>query len=68
MSRCCIDALNDNKLKAKLNTCGDLMAAEAKYHTKCLVGLYNRARQTARVQLKNDKEGSPIELEELAFA
>ncbi|XP_031575406.1 uncharacterized protein LOC116309020, partial [Actinia tenebrosa] len=64
----CIDAVNDNKLKAKLNTCGDLMAAEAKYHTKCLVRLYNRAQQTAKVQLQNDAERPPIELEELAFA
>ena len=44
------------------------MAAEAKYHTKCLVGLCNRARQTAKVQLKNEAERPPIELEELAFA
>lgn len=32
--------LNDHKLLAKLSV-GDLIAAEAKYHTKCLVRLYN---------------------------
>ena len=41
----CAFLLKDNNLIAKLSA-GDLIAIEAKYHAKCLVGLYNRARQS----------------------
>ena len=39
--RNCAVLLNDNKLIAKLST-GDMIATEAKYHGKYLVGLYNK--------------------------
>jgi len=35
----CVVLLEDSELLAKL----DMVALEAKYHTKCLVDLYNRA-------------------------
>ena len=34
--------LGDKQLLAKLST-GDLVTQEAKYHTRCLVTLYNKA-------------------------
>ena len=34
----------DTELLAKLST-ADMVALEAKYHTKCLVSLYNHARK-----------------------
>ena len=36
--------LEDTELLAKLST-ADMVTLEAKYHTKCLVSLYNRARK-----------------------
>ena len=39
----CAGLLNNGKLIAKLSG-GDLIAIEAKYHSKCLACLYNRAR------------------------
>ena len=42
MQRCAI-TLEDTDLLAKLAP-GDMVALEAKYHTKCLANLYNRAR------------------------
>jgi len=41
--------LNDNITLAKLEP-GDMIALEAKYHWKCLVNLYNRARALDRVK------------------
>ena len=41
--RSCAVQLEDTELLAKLST-GDMVTLEAKYHSKCLVGLYNRAR------------------------
>ena len=43
--------LEDTDLLAKLST-ADVVALEAKYHTKCLVGLYNRARKAKTEGLK----------------
>ncbi|CAG2192966.1 unnamed protein product [Mytilus edulis] len=45
----CAVKLNDTLLLAKL-IAGDLIAHEAKYHSKCLVSLYNRA---SRIRMKN---------------
>ena len=42
--RKCALQLQDENLLAKLRT-GDLIALEAKYHGRCLVSLYNHARQ-----------------------
>lgn len=39
----------DSLLLAKLSL-GDMVALEAKYHTKCLLALYNRARKVQAVQ------------------
>ena len=49
--RACAVLLEDTELLAKLST-GDMVALEAKYHSKCLAGLYNRART-----VKSDGEG-----------
>lgn len=62
----CALILNESKLIAKLSA-GDLIAIEAKYHSKCLVGLYNRARQLTS-PIEKDIVNSPIDLDELAFA
>ena len=40
----CAVLLEDTELLAKLST-ADMVALEAKYHTKCLVDLYNCARK-----------------------
>lgn len=40
----CAQLTGDNMLLAKLSL-GDMVALEAKYHTKCLLALYNRARK-----------------------
>ena len=45
----CALALADQKLLAKLAT-SDMMAIEARYHTKCLASLYNRRRSLERSQ------------------
>ncbi len=42
--RACALLLEDTELLAKLSP-GDMVALDAKYHTRCLVGLYNRARK-----------------------
>ena len=42
--RGCVELLEDTGLLAKLSA-GDMVALDAKYHSKCLVGLYNRARK-----------------------
>ena len=46
--------LNDSVLLAQLSA-GDLIAQEAKYHSKCLVSLYNRA---SRLDTKADDTAS----------
>ena len=48
----CAELLEDTILLAKLSV-GDMVALEAKYHTKCLVGLYNRARKVKSKGLKS---------------
>ena len=52
----CAQLLEDTELLAKLSV-GDMVSLEAKYHTKCLVGLYNRARRAkAKSGLKSTGE------------
>jgi len=53
----CAVLLEDSKLLAKLGTT-DMVALEAKCHTKCLVDLYNRARK-AKAR-KYEPEGNYI--------
>ena len=47
--------LNDTPLLAKLEP-GDMIALEAKYHQKCLVNLYNKARALDRAAQDKDCE------------
>lgn len=61
--RDCAVLLNDSKLTAKLSV-GDLIAIEAKYHAKCLVGLYNRARPFK--PRTSEPRDSSVEVDELA--
>lgn len=56
--------LQDTKLLAKL-AMGDMHAIDADYHTKCLVGLYNRIRQVRKCSEKDKRQES---LEGIALA
>ena len=49
----CAQNLNDGKLLAKLSG-GDVVAQELKYHSACLIGLYDRER-TRQLTLEKDK-------------
>ena len=60
----CAVLLNDGKLLAKLSS-GDMMAIDAKYHSKCLVSLYNQTRQFKSEPLKDSAFRST---EGIAFA
>lgn len=62
--RNCAHLLNDGKLLAKLSA-GDMVAIDAKYHTKCLVSLYNQARQ---LESASHKDTAYISREGMAFA
>eukprot|EP00794_Sanderia_malayensis_P001481 gene1481-1638_t len=63
----CASLVHDNKLIGKLAS-GDMIAIEAKYHTKCLVGLYNKARKVKCSCTNGDSiTVSSIDTEELAF-
>ena len=61
----CAFLLKDNDLITKLSA-GDLIAVVAKYHAKCLVGLYNRARQSNSPTRKRAVK-SQVDLDELAL-
>ena len=64
----CASLVNDNKLIGKLAS-GDMVAIEAKYHAKCLVGLYNQARKlNLSLNSENASSYKPIDIEELAFS
>lgn len=58
--------LNDKKVIAKM-LAGVLVAMEAKYHVKCLVGLYSRARPFKQQDSKPTDDTS-VDIEELTFA
>lgn len=61
----CAEILEDTELLAKLSA-GDMVALDAKYHAKCLVGLYNRAR---KAKAKGHKStGEKEVMSRLAFA
>ena len=64
----CASLVNDNRLIGKL-ALGDMVAIEAKYHAKCLVGLYNQARKL-KFSMKSENASSykPIDIKELAFS
>ena len=64
----CAILLQDGKLIAKLSA-GYLIAIDAKYHAKCLVSLYNRARKFKSSTSKSNQPQMPTtDLDELAFA
>ena len=53
--KACAELLQDTILLAKLSA-GDMVALEAKYHAKYVVGLYNRARKAKAKGLKTTSE------------
>lgn len=59
-------ALKDSRLLANLSA-GDMIAMEARYHAKCLVGLYNRARMLIFTATK-DTTTSVLNHDKLVFA
>ena len=61
----CVQTLNDDKRMAKLSG-GDAIAQELKYHSTCLVGLYNRERAHRLVE-KQFQEGLQQDVYPLAF-
>ena len=46
--------IGNTKLLAKLSE-GDMVATEAKYHSKCLLELYNQYSDVNRVQSNNEE-------------
>ena len=66
--RKCAAQVGDNELLARLSM-GDMVALEAKYHSKCLLALYYRAKTTVDAEPKTDHEGvmSRIVLAELVL-
>ena len=66
--RKCAAQVGDNELLARLSM-GDMVALEAKYHSKCLLALYYRAKTTVEAEPKTDHEGvmSRIVLAELVL-
>lgn len=61
----CAIKTNDTELLALLDTGGDLIAQEAKYHCICLTKLYNKRR---RYMCKSDTEKNDVFCEGMAFA
>ena len=51
--RKCAAQVGDNELLARLSM-GDMVALEAKYHSKCLLALYYRAKTTVEAEPKID--------------
>lgn len=60
----CAELVQDTLLLGKLSM-GDMVALEAKYHTKCLVALYNRAR---KVKADTQQGGTDIDVHGFVFA
>ena len=58
--------VEDTLLLGKLSM-GDMVALEAKYHTKCLLALYNRARKFKAETSQNEPQSSAIAFAELAM-
>jgi len=54
----CANDLQDERLLAKLSA-GDMIAQDAKYHSRCLVSLYNLA---ASVKNESDMSGKADEI------
>lgn len=54
----CARILNEGKLLAKLSS-GDVVAQDLKYHSACLVGLYNKER--AHLHAEQQKQAASVE-------
>ena len=67
--RVCTSAslLQDTELLWRLSA-GDMVALEAKYHTRCLVGLYNRARKANLEGLDDNGQGQAASASGIVFA
>jgi len=65
--RKCADILQDTKLLAKISA-GDLIALEARYHSRCLVGLYNRAAAAEKNDSNEPFSSCQQTQQSLAFA
>ena len=64
----CASLVNDNRLIGKLAS-EDIVAIEAKYHAKGLVGLYNQAAKLKlSLNSENDSLSEAIDIKELAFS
>ncbi|KAK3926446.1 BRISC and BRCA1-A complex member 2, partial [Frankliniella fusca] len=61
----CANDLGNSELLSQIFTYGDLIAEEAKYHTACLVKLYNSAR---RVYCSTKEDMDEMLCESMAFA
>ena len=59
--------LQDTELLGQLNA-GDMVAIEAKYHTRCLLGLYNRARGAHLEGLEDNGQGHAASTSGIVFA
>ena len=57
--RDCAELTSDTLLLAKLGS-SDMVALDAKYHTKCLLALYNRARKVRRTQQETTRNEDEI--------
>ena len=57
--RNCAYILQDSRLLAKLGS-HDMIALEAKYHSSCLVSLYNRARDACKQDDANDTQSDVL--------
>ena len=56
VKRCATKILDEHLLAKKSS--GDLVASESKYHTKCLVALYNAARSKKSGKKENCEDGT----------
>ena len=59
--------LQDTELLGRLSA-GDMVAIEAKYHPRCLVGLYNRARKANLEGLEDNGQGHTASTSGVVFA
>ena len=65
--RSCTTLLGDTELLGRLNA-GDMVALEAKYHTQCLVGLYNHARKVRLEGIQDSYKEQATSASQTAFA
>ena len=61
------EAIQDTEILGRLSA-GDMVGIEAKYHTRCLVGLYNRARKANLEGLEDNGQGHAVSTSGVVFA